>query len=738
MNKLNFLIILNFTVFIFAKGSYVWPTNASTTVTALFGEERPHRYHAGLDIRTWGKIGYKLYAVDDGYIKRIRTSSKGYGKAVYIQLTDGNTAVYAHLDKFTPLLDNSAKSLQQYYNSYTIDHVYSKNEFPVRRGDLIGYSGDTGGISGAHLHFELRDKFGKPLNPLQFFSIKDNLPPIPNQIAITPLDNKTKINGSRFYKIIDLVAKNPNEYYFSDTICVDGSFGIALDVIDKIDDQPFDYGIYKISLKVNDSTMFNVSYDMLQFEDAKFIYTDRDYSLKKEHGNQFYRLYGSNKNENLIFMNESNTYGFFLDKFDLHRIEIIVEDYFNNQVLIKGVIVNENISNLNLNLNNRMISIVADSLNSLESVKFIKTGRHLEDKKFPINLESLNSNSYHLPDWNKPFTVLEVQPIHKYGIKSPSIFLPTKNYTNNLIAGEIEIKHFNNGVAFQFNEEFFSGILPKLSFVKDGYLMEYQMNRIEKNTLSTEPIMINEINQLNSFEIVYDNETEYSFKKEISSTTTFPEKDFKLSINAGEMYISGNKNIYHDTTFVWIEKIAMASPKKGKIVSGPYKVGPSLIPMIKHMELTFSLFDSSKFNSSAIFYYDKKKDSWNYMNTKKDNKNLELSTRILSGEVFAVIQELTPPVMFNLYPSIDATYRKQDLNYLEFYIEDDFSGIDGENNITIIIDEGKPLIFEYNIYQKRVFYSFNNSFKPGYHSLYIRAKDNVGNEKVVRGNFNIK
>ena len=107
----------------------------------------------------------------------------------------------------------------------------------------------------------------------------------------------------------------------------------------------------------------------------------------------------------------------------------------------------------------------------------------------------------------------------------------------------------------------FSGILPKLSFVKDGYLMEYQMNRIEKNTLSTEPIMINEINQLNSFEIVYDNETEYSFKKEISSTTTFPEKDFKLSINAGEMYISGNKNIYHDTTFVWIEKIAMASLK---------------------------------------------------------------------------------------------------------------------------------------------------------------------------------
>jgi len=204
MYKIRLFIFLHFFTLILANESYLWPTNASTTVTALFGEERPHRYHGGIDIRTWGKIGYKLFATGDGYITRIRTGSKGYGKALYIQLSDGNTAVYAHLDTFIPTLNTTARSLQQYYNSYTIDHAFKPNEFPVRRGDLIGYSGDTGGISGAHLHFELRDEFENPLNPLEFYSIKDNMPPLANQLAIIPLADTTTVNGAHYYKIFPI------------------------------------------------------------------------------------------------------------------------------------------------------------------------------------------------------------------------------------------------------------------------------------------------------------------------------------------------------------------------------------------------------------------------------------------------------------------------------------------------------------------------------------------------------
>ena len=126
---------------------YLWPVQGEKALTAVFGEERPGRYHTGIDIRTFGEIGYKLIAVDDGYISRIRTSSKGYGKTLYLKLNDGNTVVYAHLDHFTSELDNLVNALHEYYGKYTIDHKIETKDYSVKKGDVLGYSGDTGGVS---------------------------------------------------------------------------------------------------------------------------------------------------------------------------------------------------------------------------------------------------------------------------------------------------------------------------------------------------------------------------------------------------------------------------------------------------------------------------------------------------------------------------------------------------------------------------------------------------------------
>ena len=94
-----YFIIIN--LFLFGQ-DYLWPTNSSKTITAFFGEERPRRYHAGIDIRTYGKVGFETYAIEDGYIEKIKIDYKGYGKTLYLRLEDGNLAVYAHLDKFSP------------------------------------------------------------------------------------------------------------------------------------------------------------------------------------------------------------------------------------------------------------------------------------------------------------------------------------------------------------------------------------------------------------------------------------------------------------------------------------------------------------------------------------------------------------------------------------------------------------------------------------------------------------
>ena len=146
INRICFITTLFFSLSF--SQDYLWPVKAKKEITAVFGEERPGRYHTGVDVRTFGETGYHLVAIDDGYIARIRTSSKGYGKTIYLQLHDGNTAVYAHLDHFTPKVDNLVNALHEEYGKYTIDHKIDPEDYPVKKGDLIGYSGDTGGVSG--------------------------------------------------------------------------------------------------------------------------------------------------------------------------------------------------------------------------------------------------------------------------------------------------------------------------------------------------------------------------------------------------------------------------------------------------------------------------------------------------------------------------------------------------------------------------------------------------------------
>ena len=100
----NFISIFLIFNIIFSKpeiGNYLWPSDASETITTVFGDKRSRRFHAGIDVRTYGEIGHKLFAIESGHVSRISVSPNGYGKALYLKLNDGNTAVYAHLDTYT-------------------------------------------------------------------------------------------------------------------------------------------------------------------------------------------------------------------------------------------------------------------------------------------------------------------------------------------------------------------------------------------------------------------------------------------------------------------------------------------------------------------------------------------------------------------------------------------------------------------------------------------------------------
>ena len=179
--------IIYFFIFFFFSNNvsfsqeYINPLDFRLLLSGTFGELRGNHFHAGIDFKTKGVEGQKIYAIADGYISRIKVSSYGYGKALYINHPNGQTSVYAHLKEFSEKIDTIVKKEHYMREKFEINIFPKANSINVKQGEVIALSGNSGSSQGAHLHFEIRDtKTEHPLDPLDFgFKVIDNISPDP-------------------------------------------------------------------------------------------------------------------------------------------------------------------------------------------------------------------------------------------------------------------------------------------------------------------------------------------------------------------------------------------------------------------------------------------------------------------------------------------------------------------------------------------------------------------------------
>ena len=185
-------ISLVFTSFCHAQVEYPTdyfrsPLDIPLILSGTFGELRTNHFHSGLDIKTKQREGLKVYDIADGYVSRIKVQNFGYGKAVYITHPNGYTSVYGHLQSYAPKIEAYIKALQYKNESYEVEIFPTADELVLTKGEVIAYSGNTGGSGGPHLHFEIRDKQERTINPLLFgLDIKDSKPPFLSHIYAYP------------------------------------------------------------------------------------------------------------------------------------------------------------------------------------------------------------------------------------------------------------------------------------------------------------------------------------------------------------------------------------------------------------------------------------------------------------------------------------------------------------------------------------------------------------------------
>ncbi|MFH1570112.1 MAG: M23 family metallopeptidase [Gemmatimonadota bacterium] len=257
---------------------YIWPVPLAPALSSTFGETRATAFHAGIDVKTWGKTGYEARAIADGHVARVRTSPWGYGRALYLRLADGRMAVYGHLESFAPEIEARVRRAQEKAHTYSVDLAFEAGELPVKQGQVVARTGQTG-AGPPHLHLELRAADNAPINPLTNgygSAIQDTEAPVLRAVALTPLDRDSAVDGQLEQRLVSLRWNAAaGRFESGETVAVQGRIGVSALVHDQADGVTNKLGPYRLALAVDGQPVFSSRYGRLSYDDMHQVALDR-------------------------------------------------------------------------------------------------------------------------------------------------------------------------------------------------------------------------------------------------------------------------------------------------------------------------------------------------------------------------------------------------------------------------------------------------------------------------------
>jgi len=312
------------------------PVSGTIRLSGTFGELRPNHLHAGIDIKARdGKVGQPLLSAADGYVSRIKVSSVGYGKVLYIDHPNGYTTVYAHMQVFDQRIEDFVKKAQREKESYELELFPKKNQFSFKKGDRVGKLGMSGRSFGPHLHFEIRDtKTEKPINPLLFgIHVKDNIAPRLHQLKIYHLNDKRETQKTR---TLDL-RRNGKRYSVRKDTLVIGAWraGLALKAYDNQNGATNWNGIYSLEMYQDGQPIYDFKMETFSFDETRYINAHLDYEEQVSKKSYFNRCYALSGNRLSIYDNQVKGGVVTLHQGKASEIKMVVKDVEGNSSTLK-------------------------------------------------------------------------------------------------------------------------------------------------------------------------------------------------------------------------------------------------------------------------------------------------------------------------------------------------------------------------------------------------------------------
>ncbi|MFN8274408.1 MAG: M23 family metallopeptidase [Flavobacteriaceae bacterium] len=313
------------------------PLDLPMQLAGNFGELRSNHFHTGFDFRTQQKEGFPVYAAADGYVSRIKISPFGYGKAIYIDHPNGYTTVYGHLQKGYGKLEKAIRAEQYKTESFEVEIFPAPGELPVKKGDTIAFSGNTGGSEGPHLHFEFRDtKSEKIINPLYFGFDKllpDTKKPMISGLMVYPIGEGSIANESQKPVMINLSLQKDGNY-IAEKIFAQGQIGFGLICSDYDNVSYNNNGVFKVEAFNNGSPSFGYEFSQLSFDEGRYVNALIDFQRFKITKQRYQKLFAKNPFSLSIVQSDAQN-GIVSVKEGFSQVfKIQVADFNQNQVTV--------------------------------------------------------------------------------------------------------------------------------------------------------------------------------------------------------------------------------------------------------------------------------------------------------------------------------------------------------------------------------------------------------------------
>lgn len=350
-----FLSLIKFLIFPFIlaqnypQNYFRYPLEIDQILAGSFAELRGFHFHSGIDIKTQQREGLKVLAIAEGYVSRISVSPSGYGNALYITHPNGYTSVYAHLQKFEGKIEEYVTHQQNQQKSFEINVFLPEEALPVKKGEIVAFTGNSGSSGGPHLHFEIRDtKTEETINPFLFGLVtSDHKKPLLNGMYIYAINGE--VAGKKRY---DLTGAKE----FKSPILASGTIGIGVKAYDKMDFANNLDGIYSIEMWVNNQKYFTYEVDRFSFSQTRMINCQTDYEQYMDNKSFIYKLFQEDGNSLTMVKNAENRGYIDVMPNQEYQIKIVLKDFAGNQTMGQFIVRGkENLQPYNPNKNGKLL-----------------------------------------------------------------------------------------------------------------------------------------------------------------------------------------------------------------------------------------------------------------------------------------------------------------------------------------------------------------------------------------------